>query len=151
MTTHPPARRRRQALHRLVLMTMGLLPVSCSAQTPSCSDEQAIATVKELILKDLRQDYQLAAVYDLAASRFDLRAIRTVGSDERSSTCRGELAIQFEPNSELKAAMAKPSGNATASQMLSAFFGNTSRSLDLHYSVERTDDGKDIYVSIETR
>ena len=136
-------------LHRLVLIGATLLPVSCSAQTPSCSDPQVSAKVKNIVLQVLQADYSLAALYDLSATRFDLRAIRTVDSDDRRSDCRTDLGIEFESNSELKAGMAKPSGNPTEAEMMKRMFGNTSRSVDLRYSVERTDDGKDLYVSIE--
>ena len=136
-------------VHRLILVSAVLLPAACSAQTPTCSDERVGAKVKELVVQRLSENYNLTAMYDLPATRFDLRAIRTVASDERHSTCRTDLAIEFELNSELKAAMAKPASNATEAQMMKSMFGNTSRSVDLRYSVERTDDGKDLYVSIQ--
>ena len=149
MTALLPAFQASRFLHRLVLIGATLLPASCSAQTLSCSDPQVRAKVKDIVLQVLQANYSLAALYDLNATRFDLRAIRTVDSDDRRSNCRTDLGIEFELNGELKAGMAKPSGNPTEAEMMKRMFGNTSRSVDLRYSVERTDDGKDLYVSIE--
>ncbi|MCJ2071104.1 hypothetical protein MKK75_20305 [Methylobacterium sp. J-030] len=139
----------RRRLHWMILMGTTLLPAACTAQTPSCSDDQVGAKVKELMLQRLSQNYDLSAMYDLPATRFDLRAIRTVASDERHVSCRADLAIALELNSEMKAAMEKPSRDETATQMMKLMFGNNNRSVDLRYSVERTDDGKDLYISIQ--
>ena len=56
--------------------------------------------------------------------------------------------MEFELNSELKAAIAKPS-NPTEGQMMNSMFGERNRSVDLRYTVEITDDKKDLYVSIQ--
>lgn len=149
MTAFPSAFPKSRLLHRLIVVGAALLPAACAAQTPRCSDEGVTAKVKELVLQMLGENYGLTAMYDLKATRFDLRAIRTVASDDRRSACRTDLAIEFELNSDLKASMAKPSGNATEAQMMKSMLGNNDRSVDLRYSVEHTDDGNDLYVSIQ--
>jgi len=149
MIASPPTLPSRRLLHRIILISATLLPSACAAQTPSCSDERVGAKVKDLVLKLLSENYGVTAMFDLKATRIDLRAIRTVSSDERRSACRTELAMEFELNPELKAAMAKPSGNPTEAQMMRSMLGNNSRNIDLRYTVERTDDGRDLYVSIQ--
>lgn len=138
-----------RCLRRSLLIGAALLSTSCSAQTPSCSDPQVGKQVKNLVMQVLQANSNLAALYDLKATRFELRGIRTVESDDRRSTCRTDLAMEFELNGEFKAEMAKPSNNPTETEMMKRMFGNTSRTVDLRYTVERTDDGEDLYVSIE--
>ena len=108
-----------------------------------------MAKVKDLVMQQFKQNYQVAALYDLNASRSDLQAIRTVSSDDRHCTCRANLQIEFELNGDMKTALASKPANSPERQMMDAMFGNRSRSTDLRYSVERTDDGKDLYVSVQ--
>lgn len=147
--TLSPTPSKSSPLPRMVLIVATLLSASCAAQTHSCSDPEVGAKVKELVLQRLSENYGLTAMYDLPATRFDLRAIRTVASDERRVDCRTELAMTFELNAELKAGLAKPSGNPTEAQMMRSMLGNSSRTVDLRYSVERTDDGRDLYVTMQ--
>lgn len=93
MTASPNTFSARSILHRGILIGATLLPAGCSAQTPSCASEQVGAKVKELVLQLLSENYGVTAMYDLKATRLELRAIRTVASDERRSACRIELAM----------------------------------------------------------
>ncbi len=149
MTTSSPGYPLSRLLPRLLLVGATLMPSACAAQAPTCSDPQVAETVKELVLKRLSENYGLTAMYDLPATRIDLRAIRTVASDTRQATCRTELGIEFQLNDELKAAMANPPSNPTEAQMMQSMFGNTSRSVDLGYLVKLTDDGQEFYVTID--
>lgn len=140
--------RRRNLVRRLVLSILLTALVSCSS-APDCSDARVIAKVKELIAQRYAQNWQLAAIYDLNESRFDLRAIRTISSDAQQCRCRADLLREMAPNAEIRASMRSKPANDPEMQTLKSLFGQGNGSSDLRYSVERTDDGKDLYVSIE--
>lgn len=112
-----------------------LVLVSCSSPTPECSAGQVTAKVKEMVLHELGERNRAVPIFDPKSSKVDLRAIRTMTSDERRCACRAELVVLQELNADLKAGLARR--GAEEPQVL-----------DFRYNVERTDDGKDLYITI---
>ena len=125
--------------------------VSCSASKPECSNPAITAKVKELFLEQLGQDYGLSVIYDLKNSEYELRSIRTSSSEPTRCVCQAELVLRLKLTKDLKAGLAPKSANATEQQMKDTLFREKEQVVALRYRAERTDDGKDTYVSIDSK
>lgn len=125
----------------LFLTIFPVLWISACSPDVDCSSDTAVDTVKEILLQELRKIPIYTILTDVSKANIEIAAIRTRGKDASRAECVAELNLSLAPN---KAILSESSGAQ----------GDILRNLlptqkgEIKYTVERTDDGKGIYVTI---
>lgn len=136
-----------------MMVAVALLSGCTSALKSGCSDEASIATLKQIFEEAATKNLPLdAAAPELIKARVNadfsvsIEAIRTSELDEKihKASCDGEMAVQLP---------AVLSSSLTQNPFLSAIVQSSGAKVEngrlvrsIHYTVQPTDDGKNVYV-----
>ena len=137
-----------------VVAAIGILTTGCAGRAPDCSALNIKVTVVQLAKQRVAQQVAgnpaMRMFFNAASSQYQLNGIRTVEGNRNSCSCKASLNIAFDFTDDVKRWKdTKPEDWAKVST--SPVVAGMAREIDLDvtYHVERTDDGKDFYVTLE--